>query len=177
MVMLDVKEDLLREMAQPQYWVDQYLSQKVLQEFLLLVVNFEDSFSTEDITILMQKIAEEEELEKLSIFAFPDIKYIYEWLYKKSDQPSSLEIDCKDFESLLSYLQKTIDEIKLDTSGTLVESNVSHRNIVATNVSQAIRSLRSDYQRTYDYILIKILAFPFLNDDIITHLTLFLLKT
>ena len=160
--LLDVKEDLSREMAQPQYWVDQYLSHKVLQEFLSLVVNFEDSFSTGDITILMQKIAEEEELEKL---AFPDMKYIYEWLYKKSDQPSSLEIDCKDFESLLSYFKKTIDEIK---RGTLVESNVSHRDIVVTNVSQAIHSLRSNYQRTYDDILIKILAFPFLNDDIIT---------
>ena len=74
-----------------------------------------------------------------------------------------------DFDSLFSYLKKTVEEIKfaqLNPSETLLGpagSIHSYDMFVATNVSQAICSLQSNYQATYDEILIKILAFPFQN--------------
>ena len=162
-------------MAHPQYWVDEYLSQDVLQEFLSLVVDYEESTSSmEGIKFLMQQIIEESDLKKLSTRIFPHIEHVSEWLYKKSDQPSSSDVDCPDFESFIRYLTKTIDNVKADAGKSLLGptgSLHSSSTSVATNVSQAICSLRSNYQGTYDDILIKILAFPFQNDetnDIIT---------
>lgn len=163
----EVKEDLLRKVAHPQYWVDEYLSREALQEFLTLVV---DSSPIGSIKFLMQQIVEERDLKKLSTCTFPDIEHVSEWLYK-SDQPSSLKVDCEDFESFCSYLKKTMDEVKLaqldDSEPLLGSAGSIHSSsiAVATNVSRAIHSLRSNCQGTYDDILVMILAFPFQNDD------------
>ena len=168
-----VKEDLRRNLAHPRYWVEKYLSQKALQEFLSVIVDSEES--TMGIKFLVQQILPERELEKVLTCIFPDIDRISEWLYKKSDQPSSPKVDCEDFESFISYLKKTIDDITraqlVPASGQLLgpaNSLYCHNIPVATNVSRAICSLRSNYQGKYDDILIKILAFPFQNDDVLT---------
>jgi hypothetical protein len=157
--LLKVKEDILRKMEDSQYWVEEYLRQEALQEFLLLVV--EDSFSTGHVKFLMQQIVEEKNLMKLTMHTFPDIEHISKWLYTKSHQPPSLAEVCKDFESFSTYLDKTIGEVKQQSPGSVFSCSIS----IATNVSLAINSLLSNCTGTYDEILIKILAFPFQIDD------------
>ena len=152
--LLQVK-NYLSEVAHPQYWVDEYLSQEVLQVFLSDIVSTRKGSPSTDggIKFLMQQIVQEQDLKKLSTRDFPNIEHVSEWLYKKSDQ-STTRIDCEDFDSFFSYLMKVIEEDKL-----------AHDVSVAANVLEAIYSLQSKYRRTYDEILIKILAFPFLNVD------------
>ena len=168
-----VKEDLRRNVAHPRYWVEKYLSHKALQEFLSVVVDSQES--TMGSKFLVQRTFQERELEKLPTCICPDIERISEWLYKKSDQPSSPKVDCPDFESFIGYLKKTIDDITraqlVPASGQLLgpaNSLYCYNIPVATNVSRAICSLQSNYQGKYDDILIKILTFPFQNDDVIS---------
>ena len=167
--LLEVKNDLLSKVTHPQYWVDKYLSQGAVQKFLVLIVDSEESSGT--VKFLMQQIAEESNLKMLSTRTFPDIEHVSEWLYRKYDQPSSPKVDCEDFESFFSYLAKTIDEmtlVKLNESSELLgpTSSLHSQSVpVATSVSQAIHSLRYNYHGTYEDILIKVLAFPFQNDD------------
>jgi hypothetical protein len=169
--LLKVKEDVLGKMEDSQYWVEEYLMQEALQEFLVLVVGSEaDSSSAGHIKFLMQQIVEEKNLMKLTVHTFPDIEHISKWLYTKSNQPLSSEIKCKDFESFFIYLNETIGKVKqaeLDTSELLLQpsgSVFSCSTSIATNVSLAINSLLSNCTGTYDKILIKILAFPFQID-------------
>ena len=159
--LLEVKEDLRIKATNPQCWANEYLSQEVLQTFLSLVVDSEGSSLTVSMKSLVQQIIEESDMKMLSTCNFPDIGRVSKWMCKKKvGQPLYLSTNCTNFESFLSYLQKTIKFV-LNAKEPLHSLSIP----VATNVSQTICSLRSNYQGTYDNILIEILVFPFQNDE------------
>lgn len=166
----EIKEDILTKVLNPQYWIDKYLSQSNLQEFLLMIVDSEECSSSSSIKFLMKQIISERDIKNLSRRIFPDIEDISTWLYGFDEQPSSTII-CENFEKLLGYLKKSLDEAKLaqlESDGPLLGSARScHFSSIpmATNVSLAVHSLRTHCQGTYDEILVMILSFPFQNSN------------
>ena len=169
--LLKVKENIQTKVTDPQYWVEEYLTQDPLQKFLSLIVDSEEGSSLfGEIKFYTKRIIKEEDLKKFSTRTFPGIERVSNLLYP-SNKPISSEIKCEDFKSLLDYLQNTLDELNLaslDASEPVLGaagSACSSSESLATNVSLAIHSLRSNCKGTYEDVLTVILAFPFQIDD------------
>ena len=175
--LLTVKKEILAQTSNHTIWIDDYLSQPVMQTFILLVIRApQESTDLDHVKFLCQQLVERNELEQLSTRSFPNIKQVLKWLYNSSKQPKSscLLSDCIDFDSFDKYLEKTIHDVEMDELNDdeqLPCGPTSRNQHLASNVSAALHNLRSHYQQTYDDILITVLVHRFpidIHDNVIT---------
>jgi hypothetical protein len=143
-----VKKEIL-ENTISSIWIREYLSDPILQKFLVSVVDTAPSK-------LMKLLVMQEELTQFNTKTFPGIEQVLKSLYDSS-QP--LLKDVPNFESFDSFM-KMIQEKARGAMSSGKSSSASHE-AVAANVERAITSLRSHYEQTYDDVFITILVHPF----------------
>ena len=174
--LLNIKIDLQENSKYTQAWSDLYLSEPTLQEFLTSVVNQLERTTTSETSIyikfLMQQIVEQQDLRTLK--NFPGKVRLLEWLYPPVPAKSLTEIECKDFEGLLSNLRDIEESMIIAKAGSGDVGVVQDYQKVATSkVVLAIHSLRKkilkgpDSERKYDDIYTVTLVYPFLEEDVI----------
>ena len=167
-----VKEDILDKLGNPSIWINEYLSDQIMQKFLKLVANFR----FERIKLQMQMLVKLEELKQFDARTFPAIEEVFRSLCDSSQSPtsSSLPKDIPNFQSFDTFLEKTLEKewvAQLSCKQLFFESLTQSQETIAADVSKAIVLLRSHYQHTYDDVLITILVHPFQSgncDNVIT---------
>ena len=178
--LLSVKNDLQENSKYTRAWSDLYLSEPTLQEFLTSVMDQQEKLTTRSetsiyIEFLMQQIVEQQDLSTLK--NFPGKARLLEWLYPPVAAKSLTEIECKDFEGLLSTLKKIEESMKIakakrndDGALGLVQG---YQKLGKSKLVLAIHSLRRnilkgpDSERKYDDIFTVTLLYPFLEEDVI----------
>jgi hypothetical protein len=157
--LLSVKKDVLKSTANRAIWIKEYLSQRPLQEFF--------KFSISDICTvksLMHQLIEKEELSMITLRNFPDIEQVSQWLCSDQEHSAAadLSINCFDFPSFDQYLEEKImnENMALLTSENPMKRQTFNPSL-AQDVSVQLNHLRSNYQNTYEDILITVLVNPF----------------
>ena len=165
--LIKVKEDIFSKLANPNIWINQYLSQPSLQTFLESVVDsgLEPQYN-KNIKLLMQRLVTQEDLAQHTTQSFPAIEKVIKWLYKSYEQPKSSG-NILDFQSFVNLLEEILQDARLASSGLDIP-----RAKIAQHVAMGIHSLRSNIKGGYEDIFITILVYPFqnsnFNDDVIT---------
>lgn len=167
--LLKVRKDILDKGISPNVWICDYLSKQSLQEFLASVIRQISTLQVlqselDHIKFLMQQLIEKDDLTQLTTRNFPAIDQVSQWLYESSEQPkpSNHEKGCVNFESFEKYLQKTLEEKRIDMLGDVGgQATNEDKKLNVSNLTLAIHYLRSHYYRTNDDVLIFILVNQF----------------
>jgi hypothetical protein len=161
----EVKTDLILTTGNPNAWMDNYLSQPPLQEFLhsVLISEREKDIPSGDIRFLMQQLIDPLDLQQMSLTAFSKMLHGEDYTFISSES--------KDFRVLDKYLQRIIEEIELKKTGKellLHDKAAEHGEIIIesdTGVARAILSFRSQHKDSLEGVLITILIYPFMSDN------------
>ena len=175
--LLKVRNDLQENSRYTRAWSDLYLSEPTLQVFLTSVMDQQEKLTIRSetsiyIKFLMQQIVEQQDLNTLKYFAGKAC--LLEWLYPPDAAKSSTEIECNDFEGLLSNLKNIEESMKIAKakSGEVGGVVQDYQKVATSKVVLAIHSLRvnilkgSDSERKYDDIFTVTLVYPILEDVI-----------
>ena len=140
----------------PGLWTMKYISQGPIQNFLLSIVNLKRKPSNLDhIRSIMCDLVQQKEANELIKQGFLTIKHISEWLYtKRTSESEKIEEEEYNFSKFNSFLINILGEKKTSHSKTSQET-------LALIVGEAIQSLQSHYEQSYEDILISILVQPF----------------
>ena len=164
--LLKVRSDLISKTGNPQAWVDLYLADKSMQDFIDVVLKIQkESSSSGDVRFLMQQLIETTDLNKLTTRMFPNLLEVSEWLHKSPQNTVSDEVKCNDYESLIKCLEEVKGKLELSEAEIVPVHEHNYDGIkAATSVECAIQSLRHQVrkrQETYDDILITTFVYPF----------------
>jgi hypothetical protein len=168
--LLSVREDVFKSTANRAIWIKEYLSQRPLQEFFKFTIvglgtlKLASASYIRIVKSLVHQLIEKEDLSMITSRNFPDIEQVSQWLC--SDQEHSgaadLSMNCFDFESFDQYLE---EKIMNENMALLTSENPTKRQAfnasLAQDVSIQLNYLRSNYQNTYEDILITTLVNPF----------------
>ena len=137
-------------------WTVKYISQGPIQKYLLSIVNLRRKPSNLDqIRSIMCDLVQQKEANELIKQGFLTIKHISEWLYtKKTSESEKIEGEEYNFSKFNSFLIDILEEKKSSHSKTSQET-------LALMVGEAIQSLQSHYEQSYEDILVSILIQPF----------------
>ena len=161
----EVKKEILDSAGNSGVWIREYLSDPILQNFLVSVVNSAPSKS-QQIKSKMQALVKSEELKQLDRQTFPAIDLISKSLSYLPMKDSCLPKDIPDFKDFDVFLKETLEIAKAAQS-----------NYNFADVTRAILLLRSHYEQTYDAVLITILVYPFQENGCCDNLDLKDLKS
>ena len=158
---LKIKNDILsRSPHSNKSWVNDYLSQSVLQNFLRSVMNSKlSSDNQERIKSIMHDIVKKDELDLIDEQNFYFIKELSDWVVSAGKNIGSLcdPQNITDFAAFEGFFKKI-----LEVSDKESDSALFHETL-ASEVSEGINCLRTNYKQTYDYVFILILIHPFLS--------------
>ena len=126
------------------------------------------SDSQKHIKSIMQNILKKDELDQIDEHKFFAITELSDWIYNTSNKIVSLCMlkNIADFTTFEDFLKKILEQI----NDKEFDSILSHE-ILAKEVAEGIKCLRSCYKQKYDDIFILILIHPFLiqySNDAIT---------
>ena len=140
----------------PGLWTMKYISQGPIQNFLLSIVNLRRKTTNLDqIRSIMCDLVQQKEANELIKQGVLTIKQISEWLYtKKTSESEKIEGEEYNFSKFNSFLIDILEEKKTSHSKTSQET-------LALMVGEAIQSLRSHHEQSYEDILVSILIQPF----------------
>ena len=140
----------------PGLWTMKYISQRPIQNFLFSIMNLRRKPSNLDqIRSIMCDLVQQKEANEMIKQGFLTIKHISEWLYtKQTSESEKIEEEEYNFSKFNSFLIDILEEKKTSHSKTSQET-------LALMVGEAIQSLRSHYEQSYEDILISILIQPF----------------
>ena len=157
--LIEVKTDVILITGNPNAWMDNYLSQPPLQEFLHSVLKSEEEkeIPSGDIRFLMQQLIDPLQLEQMSLTAFSEMLH-------GSDRTFI------SFKSLDEYLQGTIDKMDFSKTGKellLHDKSAEHGEIMESDpgVAREILSFRSQCKDSFEGVLIAIIIHPFMSDN------------
>jgi hypothetical protein len=159
----EAKCDVLESTGKRRIWIDHYLLQSPLQQFLMSLV--EKPFF-KSIEFQVKLVVEQEDCNHLDTLNFPGFEKVYGFLYQTSlmPEPSKMGSNITSLEKLDLFLEKTLSELVIATSTPLLhDEEVS--NEITVEVTQSIHFLRNCCKQTYDSILIRILMYPFLSSE------------
>ena len=164
--LIDVKTDLILTTGNSSAWMDKYLSQPPVQEFLhsVLTSEREKGIPSGDIRFLMQQLIDPLDLQQMSLTAFSEMLHGEDCTFTSSQS--------KNFRVLDEYLQHIIEEMEFNKAGKellLHDKSASEREEVAmesdAGVAKAILSFRSQCKDSFEGVLITILVYPFMSDN------------
>ena len=155
---LKIKNDILsRSPHSNKSWVNDYLSQSALQNFLRSVMNSKlPSDNQEHIKCIILSILKKDELDQIDEHKFFAITELSDWASNKIVSPCMLK-NITDFTTFEGFLKKILEQI----NNKECDSMPSHE-MLANEVAEGINCLRSCYKQEYDDIFILILIHPFL---------------
>ena len=161
--LLKVKKDVISNTKDHSLWIQSYLSQPLVVEYLMAFIKQLMSIperDTTDILSLFQELIEKSELQDMTKEC-PQLEEFIEWLYKPDTPPDVLVAlnEIKDIHSFISFL-KSIVNIRTTSQETSVSENDCARM-----VSEGIKKITMIYQHTYNEIFIILLTSPYHNLD------------
>ena len=141
-------------------WITEYLSQPAMHVFLLSTASL-----SLDQTIIsdIQDLVTISELKQLQEQGHAKTELLFEWLYK-ANKKSYTQKAVFDFNDFLEVLRSLIDDSDLS-------SVPSFQDTFSTKITDAITSLRFQYQQTYEDVLIVILIHHFQCGSAIQNIT------
>ena len=156
--LLKVKKDVISKTSNHSLWIQSYLAQPLVVEYLMAFIKRLMSMperDTSDTLSLFQKLIEKSELLDLCKEC-PQWEEFTQWLYKPDTPPDALFAlnEIKDIHSFISFLKVIVNSQK-----TAQKASFS----VAKIVSDGVEKIRSIYQQTYNEIFIIILTSPYHN--------------
>ena len=167
--LIEIKSDLIIMTGNSDAWMERYLCQPPLQEFLLSVISLEQDKRTPagDIRFLMQQLVDPFDLQRMTSANFHDKDRLSRWLY--NEDPENLLSYSKDIKMLVKYLQSIIEEMEFakDSSDLLIGRSTEPSKIrdAETKAAKAILSFQSYYKDSLEDILIVTLIHPFISSD------------
>ena len=162
--LIEVKRDLIHSTGNPHAWLEEYLHQSSLQEFLVSVM---DTYSDGRAKFLMQQVLEPLDLRRLTSRTFPDKERLSAWLYSSDvvNKPPGV-VECSDFQTFNMCLIKIIEEMQIALHLGKSEKHRHEYSVkTATEVAKAVHSLRSHFKESIEDILITTFVFPFKDGD------------
>ena len=164
--LIEVKTDVILITGNPNAWMDNYLSQPPLQEFLRSVLTSEEEkeIPSGDIRFLMQQLIDPLQLQQMSLTAFSEMLHGRDCTFISSKS--------KGFRFLDEYLQCIIEEMEFNKTGKellLHDKSAEHGEIIImesdAEVARAILAFRSQCKDSFEGVLITILIHPFMSDN------------
>ena len=160
--LVTVRSDIMTKTSDPSIWINEYISNPVIQKFFECIVDAEEEPSGHA-KFLMRQLVLEEDLKQVSTHHFRSIDKISNWLYKSN---KTLLFDFpRDIENFENFLKKVLDNTKLSASQAMDSKEPNEK--INIQVSQAIIYLLSLYEGKYESVLITILISQFKDDNIL----------
>lgn len=174
--LLNVKRDIMKVVANRNYWTKEYLTGQSLQDFFMSRIvthTFQPVSDAESIKSLMKQLLEKEDLCQLTSRDFPDIEQLSQWLFAQSklSEASTTPTDCADFKSFDEYLEKKVNDEYLSGCGPQAARIVNPS--LSSDISVVLHYLRSHYSNKYEDVLITLLVHQFQKQS---HDNLIILK-
>ena len=160
---LKVKKDVISKTKDHSLWIQSYLAQPLIVEYLMAFIKQLMSIPeqmTTDILSLFQELIEKSELQDMTKEC-PQLEEFIEWLYKPDTPPEVLVAlnEIKDIHSFISFLKIIVNSQKSSQ-----ETSVSE-NDCARMVSEGVKKIKMIYQHTYNEIFVILLTSPYHNLD------------
>ena len=171
--LIKVKGDLVVSTGNSDDWMEKYLSQPPLQQYLQSVLTFAQEKTTTpgNIRFLMQQLVDPLDLQQLTSATFNSKGQLSEWLYK--EDATHMLSQTNDIKILDEYLQQIIEEVEIaKVSGDLFVGKSTEEDEMTritmdseSKVAKAILSFQSQYKDSLEGVLISILINPFISDS------------
>ena len=170
--LIEVKSDLILSTGHPDDWMEKYLSQPPLQQFLQSVSAFVRKKITTSryIKFLMQQLVDPLDLQQLTSATFNNKGQLSEWLHE--DDATHMLSETKDIRILDEYLQNVIEEMEIAKIGRdlLVRKSTEQNEMNGITMdsenkaAKAILSFQLQYKDSLEGVLIIILIHPFISE-------------
>ena len=171
--LIKVKIDLVLSTGNSDDWMEKYLSQPPLQQYLQSVLTFAQERTTTpgNIRFLMQQLVDPLDLQQLTSATFNSKGQLSEWLHKENT--THMLSQTNDIKILDEYLQQIIEEVEIaKVSGDLLVGKSTEEDEMTritmdseSKVAKAILSFQSQYKDSLEGVLISILINPFISDS------------
>jgi hypothetical protein len=167
--LIEVKSNLILSTGNQNDWMEKYLSQPPLQQFLQSVST--SATTSRCIRFLMQQLVDPLDLQQLTSTTFNNKGLLSEWLHK--DNATRMLAETKDIRLLEECLQNIIEEMEIEKIGRdllvrkSAQQNVTNRTTMdsESKAAKVILSFQSQYRDSLEGVLITILMHPLISDS------------
>jgi len=158
--LLKVKEDVISKTKNQSLWIQKYLAQPLILQYLVAFIQLLKSVPEEnviDIMSLLQQLIEKPEIPAVTEEC-PQLAEFTQWLYKPDVPPEVLLAlnEVKDLCGLVSFLKSIVSSKKISQ-----RPDVNYAKLV----SEGVEKLRSIYHHTYNEIFLIVLTSPYLDSE------------